>query len=549
MQAYYDVLHRTPKHIEFNGKISEIFGENVFHLEVMREYLPSGAFKQMLKSIETGARLERDIADQVASAMKDWAHTKGATHYTHWFQPLTGMTAEKHDSFISPTGDGRAIMEFSGKELIQGEPDASSFPSGGLRATFEARGYTAWDFTSPVFVKNDGANITMFIPSAFCSYKAHALDKKTPLLRSDDALDREAVRMLEELLTPSLLDDPELSALCRSFLASELALAGAMEREGGNDDNGIIWPASIAPFQIVITAIKYDGQQKEVADQLAEQIENMKSPVGPLECYHPDVLIDDRDERPGVKFKDADLIGIPLRVVLGPRGLKEGKVEIKWRWDAEPKLTDLETAWNYGLRALGPAHFGAGRYALGHDCDGPLGEPGRELLAAMMRLGMLLDLTHLCDKTFWDALEVFDGPVWASHHNCRALANDPRQLTDEQILAVAERGGVIGLPFDAWMIRDGWVRGESTPESNGITLERAVDHLDHVCQLHGNTEHVGIGSDLDGGFGTEQTPREMNSIADLRRVFEILRARGYSEDDLERIAHRNFVDQARRALP
>ncbi len=189
MQAYYDVLHRTPKHIDFNGKISEIFGENVFHLEVMREYLPSGAFKQMLKSIETGDRLERDIADQVASAMKDWAHTKGATHYTHWFQPLTGATAEKHDAFFKPVGPGKAIERFDGDLLVQQEPDASSFPNGGIRNTFEARGYTAWDPSSPAFVIGK----TLCIPTIFVSYTGEALDYKMPLLKALNAIDEAAV--------------------------------------------------------------------------------------------------------------------------------------------------------------------------------------------------------------------------------------------------------------------------------------------------------------------------------------------------------------------
>jgi len=178
---------------------SALYGANVFSEAVMRQRLPKNVFKALTRTISEGTELDHSIADVVATAMKDWAVEKGATHYCHWFQPLTGMTAEKHDSFISPTGDGRAIMEFSGKELIQGEPDASSFPSGGLRATFEARGYTVWDCTSPVFVKNDGTNITMFIPSAFCSYKAHALDKKTPLLRSMDALSNEALRVLRSM--------------------------------------------------------------------------------------------------------------------------------------------------------------------------------------------------------------------------------------------------------------------------------------------------------------------------------------------------------------
>ena len=179
--------------------VPAVYGSNVFSDAVMRERLPKNAYKALRRTIEEGVRLDAAIADVVANAMKDWAVEKGATHFCHWFQPMTGMTAEKHDSFISPTADGRTMMEFSGKELIRGEPDASSFPSGGLRVTFEARGYTAWDCTSPVFVKADGTNVTLFIPSAFCSYTGEALDKKTPLLRSMDAIDHHGMRVLRVL--------------------------------------------------------------------------------------------------------------------------------------------------------------------------------------------------------------------------------------------------------------------------------------------------------------------------------------------------------------
>ena len=174
------------------AKVPEIYGSLVFNDKVMRDKLPKDVYKAIRKTIERKSHLELDVANAVAIAMKEWAVEHGATHFTHWFQPLTGFTAEKHDSFISPSEDGTVIMEFSGKELIKGEPDASSFPSGGLRATFEARGYTAWDPTSPAFIK-DG---TLYIPTAFCSYSGEALDKKTPLLRSMDALSTEAVKVL-----------------------------------------------------------------------------------------------------------------------------------------------------------------------------------------------------------------------------------------------------------------------------------------------------------------------------------------------------------------
>ena len=172
--------------------IPELYGSLVFNDKVMRSKLPKDTYKALKKTIESGTHLELDVANSVAVAMKEWATENGATHYTHWFQPMTNVTAEKHDSFISPTGDGQVIMDFSGKELVKGEPDASSFPSGGLRATFEARGYTAWDPTSPAFIK-DG---TLYIPTAFCSYSGEALDKKTPLLRSMQTLDKEATNLL-----------------------------------------------------------------------------------------------------------------------------------------------------------------------------------------------------------------------------------------------------------------------------------------------------------------------------------------------------------------
>jgi glutamine synthetase len=189
IQGYQDVLNRTPKPIEYDGKVSELFGKNVFHSEIMREYLPSDAYKSMMEAIQNGTRLDRKMADQVASAMKDWAITKGATHYTHWFQPLTGTTAEKHDAFFKPVGPGRAIERFDGDLLVQQEPDASSFPNGGIRNTFEARGYTAWDPSSPAFVIGK----TLCIPTIFISYTGESLDYKMPLLKALHAIDQAAV--------------------------------------------------------------------------------------------------------------------------------------------------------------------------------------------------------------------------------------------------------------------------------------------------------------------------------------------------------------------
>ena len=217
---------------ECRKPITEIFGANVFNDAVMRERLSEESYNS-LKEITLGHRqLDPDLANVVATAMKDWAIEKGATHFCHWFQPMTGLTAEKHDSFISPTAKGEIKMEFSGKELCQGEPDASSFPSGGLRATFEARGYTAWDCTSPVFIKEDGKNITLFIPSAFFSYTGMALDKKTPLLRSMDALSKQAVRVLRalgnktsQLVTATLGPEQEYFLIDKSFYKKRLDLA------------------------------------------------------------------------------------------------------------------------------------------------------------------------------------------------------------------------------------------------------------------------------------------------------------------------------------
>lgn len=182
--------------MKMSERVMDIFGIDVFNEAVMAERLPKKAFVALKKTINNGEELDAMVAEVVANAMKDWAIERGATHYTHWFQPMTGVTAEKHDSFIAPASEGRVIMEFSGKELIKGEPDASSFPSGGLRATFEARGYTAWDCASPAFLKEDAAGVTLCIPTAFCSYTGEALDKKTPLLRSMEALSKQAVRVL-----------------------------------------------------------------------------------------------------------------------------------------------------------------------------------------------------------------------------------------------------------------------------------------------------------------------------------------------------------------
>jgi len=216
---------------KYHESVTEVFGSNVFNDSVMRERLPEDVYNSLKKTIQGYEPLDPVLADVIANAMKDWAIGKGATHFCHWFQPMTGLTAEKHDSFISPTADGRTMMEFSGKELCQGEPDASSFPSGGLRATFEARGYTAWDCTSPVFIKEDGENVTLYIPSAFCSYTGQALDKKTPMLRSMEALNKQAMRVLRALgnknsrhVLATLGPEQEYFLIDRSFYDKRLDL-------------------------------------------------------------------------------------------------------------------------------------------------------------------------------------------------------------------------------------------------------------------------------------------------------------------------------------
>jgi membrane dipeptidase len=209
--------------------------------------------------------------------------------------------------------------------------------------------------------------------------------------------------------------------------------------------------------------------------------------------------------------------------------------------DSIVSLDYLETAFENGLRALGPAHYGPGRYAYGTDSSAPLAQQGKDLLRKMDELGIILDATHLCDLAFWDALDHFHGPVWASHNNCRALVDHNRQFSDEMIKALIARGAVIGGVFDAWMLSPGWIRGESTPKERNVTLNTLLDHFDHICQLAGNANHIGIGSDLDGAFGKEQCPSDLESIADLQKIPDLLRARGYSDEDVQKVMHGNWL--------
>lgn len=212
---------------------------------------------------------------------------------------------------------------------------------------------------------------------------------------------------------------------------------------------------------------------------------------------------------------------------------------------AIPDPSYIARWYDQGLRILGPAHYGPDDYGHGTGSSGGLKANGPELLREMARVGMLLDVTHYSDECFWQALEIFDGPILASHHNCRSLVPADRQLADEQITALVERQAVIGLALDSWMIRPGWVRGKTDPAT--VCLDDAVNHIDHICQLTGSAAHCGIGSDLDGGFGKEQTPHDLDTIADLRQIASLLDKRGYSENDITGIMHGNWLRFFQRA--
>jgi membrane dipeptidase len=228
------------------------------------------------------------------------------------------------------------------------------------------------------------------------------------------------------------------------------------------------------------------------------------------------------------EWKRAGANGAPLGYILAMEG-------------ADPILEphQVELWWQRGLRVVEPAHYGVSYYAHGTGAPGGLTPKGRELLAAMEEVGMILDVTHLADESFWQALEIYHGPVLASHHNCRALVPGDRQLTDEQIRALVERDAVIGAVFDSWMLHPNYIAGQT--DNLSISMERVIDHIDHVCRIAGNTGLSAIGSDLDGGFGTEQSPRELNTIVDLQIIPELLRKRGYKETDIEGIMHGNWL--------
>lgn len=209
--------------------------------------------------------------------------------------------------------------------------------------------------------------------------------------------------------------------------------------------------------------------------------------------------------------------------------------------DSIPSMHHLERAREAGLMAVGPAHYGPGIYANGTDSSGRLSEKGVELLRTMEEFHMILDMTHLNDDAFWHALDLYRGDLWASHNNCRRLVDHNRQFSDEMILELIRRNAVIGAAFDAWMLVPGWIRGKSDPVDRQVTLGTVVDHIDHICQLAGNSLHVGIGSDLDGGYGKEQCPHDLDTIADLQKLPAILKSRGYTDEDVRNIMHRNFI--------
>ncbi len=291
---------------------------------------------------------------------------------------------------------------------------------------------------------------------------------------------------------------------------------------------------------------------------VATQIGGCMKPRGPVACWEspPQAWAMTQGqlawyramEEAGEMREIRDLAGLRAQLELwaDPAAAAEAKAPIGYirsleGADSIVTLDYLERAWNDGLRALGPAHYGEGRYAMGHDRVGPLKPEGRDLIREMDRLGMILDVTHLSDDCFWEALELFSGPVWASHSNCRALVPDVRQFTDEQLKALIDRDAVIGAVFDAWMVVPGWIRGDTLPENSGATIDRVVDHIDHVCQLAGNTRHAGIGTDLDGGFGTEQCPMDLDTIADVATVADRLKDRGYTDAEITGIMSGNYL--------
>jgi membrane dipeptidase len=251
-------------------------------------------------------------------------------------------------------------------------------------------------------------------------------------------------------------------------------------------------------------------------------------------------------EEDGEMIQITDLAGLEKHITYwtkenGTENKKIGYILSLEGADSIITIKHLERAYAYGLRAVGPGHYGPGRYAQGTNATGGLGAAGRALVKEMERLNIILDATHLCDESFWEALDHFHGHVWASHNNCRALVDHNRQFSDEQIKALISRGAVIGGVMDTWMMVPGWVRGESTPKGMGCSLEKLIDHMDHICQLAGNALHIGIGSDLDGAFGREQSPYDIETIADLAKIPNLLKKRGYTADDVSNVMYGNWL--------
>ena len=217
--------------------------------------------------------------------------------------------------------------------------------------------------------------------------------------------------------------------------------------------------------------------------------------------------------------------------------------------DSIISMEHLEVMHEKGLRAIGPAHYGPGTYAFGTDSFGGIGKNGKKLLKKIQELNLILDATHLCDQSFWETMDAYEGPIWASHSNCRKWVPNERQFEDNQIKALLDRGAVIGMAFDAWMMLPNWQRGITQPNKSGLVIETIVDHIDHICQLAGNAEHVMIGSDLDGGFGKEQCPSDLDTIADLQKLDTILSNRGYSEQDIQNVLSQNGISFLLEYLP
>ena len=298
---------------------------------------------------------------------------------------------------------------------------------------------------------------------------------------------------------------------------------------------------------------------------IATQIARYVAPDNPLPGWHaPEIAwamtqgqlawyraMEDRGEMVQI----ADRAALAKHVALWEaRSVSEGALPIGYILSLEGadsivELSYLERAYASGLRAIGPAHYGPGRYSPGTGAEGGLTAAGRELVKEMRRLGIVLDVTHLTDDAFWQALDLYDGPVWASHNNCRALVPHQRQFNDDQLKELIRRDAVIGAAFDAWMMVPGWVRGKTTPTETGVKIETIVDHLDHICQLAGSARHCAIGSDLDGGYGTEQTAMDLDSIADLQSLTSILARRGYSQADVAGIMHGNWIRKFTESLP